>query len=356
MPARTITCAIAIASCAQASFAQTALEDLSPFQIEEGIRYETPDRDLISPEEQARLNATYPLKKRLRDSDVVIKTRPHRIASGHDVTLVYSHPSGGKASPAVFILDVETAALSEQPVNSYYKLTRRETRRQAHSRYALGSPIGSNLLASGIATAYVTADNLESVRAMRTPDWLSLFEKVRALRAVQDDSFFLFSTSEYANTALYLAGKYSFSGLILEEPEYMLFTPRSYEAIVKNAPRLSSYEIWERANPQLETTYLEYLSRIASPVLLLRNAKSHANAFSEKTLLDSLRHVQTNFEVVKLPSRARYLKHYRQTQGVVDEPPEVLYSRDNLAFCLDQIVGYVQRNSSVSPQPLEAFN
>ncbi len=135
-----------------------------------------------------------------------------------------------------------------------------------------------------------------------------MFDEIRDLKEVDESSFFLMSTKEYANLSIYLASTYSFSGFILEEPHYMLFTRQTHKDVIEESKWLTSEQIWNRGtDPSRREFYHKIFSSIYSPIMIIRAEDSPAYEFNEKTLIDSLRTSNTYFETITLNQVPRRL-------------------------------------------------
>ena len=218
-------------------------------------------------------------------------------------------------------------------------------------RYLLSSPFGSNLLGNGFVVAYLIADDIESLRSARTLDWLATFEKVRKNKKVDPESFFLLSTREYANLSLYLASHYNFSGVVLEEPHYMLFSKNGYKNIIERSDRMTEDEIWNRSDPSRKAKYHKIFSSIHSPLLLLRAKNTPAYGFNQKTLIPGLREANTYFEEATFDEPARYLDTLGE-EGVLDQEPNISYNVASTSLWLEHMLDYLIENSTTEPVEL----
>lgn len=295
-----------------------------------------------------------PFRRRIVRDDVTIRIKKIKLESGGKVSLIYGMPKGSKNAPAVFVLDVETNAMANAPGLTLPGFSRAQKKEFRQSSYLLRSPFGSNMLGNGFAVAYVIADDLETIRSARTADWIGIFNRVRDLRQVDDNNVFLFSTREYANLSVYLSSKYRFSAFILEEPTYMLFTKGTYEEVIRKSDSLTPEEIWNRTDPTREFRYEEVLSRVASPILLIRNPDSQAYAFNQKTLIPKLNQVNAYYETVEVkgPGRALTVFGGNGRSGVMEVSPEVSYYAPTVSKWVDEILTYMKINSSVDPVAL----
>ena len=129
------------------------------------------------------------------------------------------------------------------------------------ARFLLTCRFGSNFLGQGFVVAYAVAKDLASLRSARTSDWVEMFDEIRDQKEVDESSFFLMSTKEYANLSIYLASTYSFSGFILEEPHYMLFTRQTHKDVIQESKWLTSEQIWRRTDPSRRRNRLTQLYR-----------------------------------------------------------------------------------------------
>ncbi len=232
----------------------------------------------------------YPFRRGIFKDDIQIKSKQVRLESKKKISLVWGRPKKAKLAPAVFIIDVESAALSNQPSRRFFGHAKsRRVRKENEARYLLTSPFGSNLLGQGFIVAYAVAKDLDTLRSARTSDWIDIFDEIRDLKEVDESSFFLMSTKEYANLSVYLASLYSFSGFILEEPHYMLFSRQTHQDVIEDSTLLTSEQIWNRTDPTRREFYHKILSNIYSPIMIIRAEDSPAYDFNEKTLITSLR-------------------------------------------------------------------
>lgn len=289
-----------------------------------------------------------PFRRRILRDDVTIRTKQLRLDSGGKVRLVYGYPRKTKNAPAVFVLDVETNVLANAPGLFIPGASKKQRREFRETSYLLRSPFGSNLLGNGFAVAYIVADDLQTIRSARTPDWVGILNRVRDLRQVDDNNVFLFSTREYANLSLYLTSQYNFSGLVLEEPSYLLFSRQTHENVIDKSDVLSPEEIWRRTDPSRAYKYLEVLSRINTPIMLIRNPDSQAYAFNQKTLIPKLVEAQAYFETIEVRGPGRSLTVFGGSarSGVMDVAPEVSYHASTVSKWVEEIVAYMRVNSS----------
>jgi len=297
-----------------------------------------------------RSAAKSPFQQKIRRSELSISIRNIRLKSGKQVTLVYAAPKKAQKVPAVFLLDVEAINLSNNSPAVAYG-SRYEQKRLQRTRYLLRSPFATNLLGNGFAVAYLVAEDVRDLRSARSGDWMGVFEKVRDMRQVDIDSFFLLSTREYANLSLFLASRYNFAGVVLETPPYMLFSRDTFEEVVKDSLTLSSREIWNRTDPSREFRYESILSKISSPILLIRNPQSKAYSFNQKTLIAKLDRVEAYYDTVEIPGAGRALKLFggAKHSGLVDTTPEVVYDPQTISLWVDEIIDYMREYSAARP-------
>ncbi|MBC2604737.1 hypothetical protein [Pelagicoccus albus] len=295
-----------------------------------------------------------PFQRRLMRDDITVRIKNLRLDSGGKIRLVYGVPNGAKEVPAVVVMDVEANRLANSSNLNLHGATKSQNRDYRHIAYLFRSPFGSHMLGSGFAVAYVVADDLETLRSARTNDWIGIFNRVRDLKPVTPDNVFLFSTREYANLSLYLSSKYRFSGLILEEPSYLLFSSRSYESVLEKCKTLDSREIWNRTDPTREFVYEKVLERISSPIMLIRNPQSRAYHLNEKTLIPKLEQVRAFYETAEImgPGRALTVFGGNPDSGILEISPEVAYHQNTVNEWVDTIIHYMRMNSSVDPVAL----
>ena len=297
------------------------------------------------------LDQPYPLRRLIAPEDIRVETRPIRLEGGKKATLVIGSPKKARTAPAVFIIDVETSALAADPVRWFRRGHNSQEKRMKRVRYLLSSPFGSNLLGNGFVVAYLIAEDIESLRSARTSDWLASFERVRKNKKVDPDSFFLLSTREYANLSLYLASHYSFSGVVLEEPHYMLFSKNGYKHIINSSDRMTEEEIWKRSDPSRKAKYQKIFSSIHSPLLLLRAKNTTAYGFNQKTLIPGLRAANTYFEEATFDEPARYIETLGE-EGVLEEEPRISYNVASTSIWLEHMLDYFKENSVTEPVEL----
>ena len=84
----------------------------------------------------------YPFRRGLFIDDVVIKSRQVKLESGKKVSLVWGRPKNVKIAPAVFIIDVESAALSNAPAPLFFN-RRNQRRKELEAKYLLTSPLAA---------------------------------------------------------------------------------------------------------------------------------------------------------------------------------------------------------------------
>ncbi|MDQ8203752.1 hypothetical protein [Pelagicoccus sp. SDUM812003] len=290
-----------------------------------------------------------PFRRRVMREDISVRFRSLRLDSGKRVTLVYGTPKNVKSCPAVFVLDAEANALANAQGIRIPGLSKRKFKEARQASYLLRSPFGSNMLGNGFGVAYVVADDLDALRSARTKDWIGIFDRVRDLRNVADNSVFLFSTREYANLSIYLTTKYNFSGFVLEEPTYMLFSRDTHEDVIRKADRLTPDEIWNRTDPTRAFRYRELFSQINTPILLIRNPESEAYAFNEKTLIPQMQLAGTYVEAIEIEGPARALTVFGGSPdtGVIQVNPEVAYHAPTISKWVDEMITYMKMNSNV---------
>ena len=294
----------------------------------------------------------YPFRRGLFKDDVVIKSRQVKLESGKKVSLVWGRPKNAKIAPAVFVIDVESAALSNTPSPLFFS-RRNQRRKELEAKYLLTSPFGSNLLGHGFVVAYAVGKDLSTLRSARKEDWVDMFDKIRDLKEVEDSSFFLMSTKEYANLSVYLASTYSFSGFILEEPHYMLFSRDTHRDIIDESYRYTSEQIWNRTDPSRKDLYHRIFGNIFSPIMIIRSENSPTHDFSEKTLISALRETNTHFDTITLPQVPRRLVSISESNGVMDIEPRVTYNAPSVSTWLEGMITYLKVNSDTMPVELE---
>lgn len=294
----------------------------------------------------------YPFRRGLFKDDVVIKSRQIKLESGKKVSLVWGRPKNAKVAPAVFIIDVESAALSNAPAPLFFN-RRNQRRKELEAKYLLTSPFGSNLLGHGFVVAYAVGKDLSTLRSARKEDWIDMFDKIRDFKEVEDSSFFLMSTKEYANLSVYLASVYSFSGFILEEPHYMLFSRQTHRKIIDESYRYTSEQIWNRTDPSRKDLYHRIFGSIYSPIMIVRVENSPTLDFNEKTLISALKETNTHFETITLPQVPRKLVSLSESNGVLDTEPRVTYNAPSVSTWLEGMITYLKVNSDTMPVELE---
>jgi len=300
---------------------------------------------------RALLDQPYPIRRLIAADDIRVKTQTIKLQSGKKATLVIGSPKKATTAPAVFVIDVESSSLAADPVRWNGPGGKGQQERMKRIRYLLRSPFGSNLLGNGFVVAYLIAEDVEALRSARTLDWLESFEKVRKNKRVDDDSFFLLSTREYANLSLYLASHYNFSGVILEEPHYMLFSKNGYKDIINRSDRMTEDEIWNQSDPTRKAKYQKIFSSIHSPLLLVRSKNTSAYSFNEKTLIPRLIAANTFFEEATVDHPARNLDTLGQ-EGVIDGEPNVSYNVASTSQWLEHMLDYLKANSLTQPVEL----
>lgn len=296
----------------------------------------------------------YPFRRGIFKDDIQIKSKQVRLESNKKISLVWGRPKKAKIAPAVFIIDVESAALSNQSRHRFFGRGKsRRVQKENEARYLLTSPFGSNLLGQGFVVAYAVAKDLDTLRSARTSDWIDMFDEIRDLREVDESSFFLMSTKEYANLSVYLASTYSFSGFILEEPHYMLFTRQTHREVIEDSGRLTSDQIWTRTDPSRREFYHKIFSNIYSPIMIIRSEDSPAYDFNEKTLIDSLKASNTYFETITLDQIPRRLMPLGDSDGVMNTEPRVSYNPNSVSTWLEGMINYLKINSDTMPTELQ---
>jgi len=323
---------------------------------EKGLKPMILDPSEIFPDERKILRrlttGDYPFRRGLFKDDVVIKSRQVRLGSGKKVSLVWGRPKKAQFAPAVFIIDVESASLSNAPSKLFFN-RQNQRRKELEAKYLLDSPFGSNLLGHGFVVAYAVGKDLSTLRSARKEDWINMFDKIRELKEVEDSSFFLMSTKEYANLSVYLASVYSFSGFILEEPHYMLFSRQTHREIIDESYRFTSEQIWNRTDPSRRDLYHKIFSNIYSPIMIVRAENSPTHDFNEKTLISALRDTNTNFETITLPQVPRNIVSITEANGVLDTEPRVTYNAPSVSTWLEGMINYLKVNSDTMPVELE---
>lgn len=313
--------------------------------------------DMIFAKERAILRelttGDYPFQRGLFQDDIIVKSKSIRLQSGKRVNLIWGRPKKAKLAPAVFVIDVESASMTTAPLRGFFNRSKRKERRKRETRYLVNSPFGSNLLGQGFIVAYAIGSDLETLRSARVSDWVNMFDQIRDTKEVDENSYFLMSTKEYANLSTYLAGNYSFSGFILEEPHYMLFSRQSHLDIIQQSGELTTEEIWRRTDPSRRNMYEKIFSNIYSPIMLIRAEDSPAFQFSEKTLIDTLRTSNTYFETITLKRSARNIQSMNTLQGVMDIEPRIRYNAHSISTWLERMINYMKTNSDTMPIELQ---
>ena len=313
--------------------------------------------DMIFAKERAILRelttGDYPFQRGLFQDDIIVKSKSIRLQSGKRVNLILGRPKKAKLAPAVFVIDVESASMTTAPLRGFFNRSKRKERRERETRYLVNSPFGSNLLGQGFIVAYAIGSDLETLRSARVSDWVNMFDQIRDTKEVDENSYFLMSTKEYANLSTYLAGNYSFSGFILEEPHYMLFSRQSHLDIIQQSGELTTEEIWRRTDPSRRNMYEKIFSNIYSPIMLIRAEDSPAFQFSEKTLIDTLRTSNTYFEPITLKRSARNIQSMNTLQGVMDIEPRIRYNAHSISTWLERMINYMKTNSDTMPIELQ---
>ena len=309
--------------------------------METAVREQYPQYD-----NQDTASERHPFRRRIMREDITIRIKNLRLDSGEKIQLVYGAPKKAKLCPTVFVLDVESNSIANRSGIGFPGMSKRAKDELKRAGYLLKSPFGSNLLGNGFAVAYIVGDDLQSIRSARTNDWLGIFERVRGLKQVDPNSLFLLSTREYANLSVYLASKYTFSGFILEEPSYLLFSRQTYENVIERSDDLSPEEIWSRTDPSKARRYVEIFSQIHCPIMLIRNEQSDAYAFNDKTLIPKMYEANAYVEQVKIDGPVRNLTTFGSGNGVIDLTPEVSYYVPNVSLWVDEMITYIRMNSS----------
>ncbi len=304
-----------------------------------------PDTSASLVQTTAQPDRSYPFRRSIMREDIDIRISKMRLANGKRVSLVFGAPKKAKSLPAVFIMDVETNALAYQFKTPMQGLSRQRRDEITQAGYLTRSPFGSNLLGNGFAIAYVVAEDLETLRGARTADWTKIFNRVRGMARVEDESFFLFATREYANSAFYLASHYDFNGFILEEPTYLLFSRNTFESVMQSSDSLSSDEIWRRTDPTKKNLYLSIFSKITSPIMLLRDRSSRAYDFNEKTLVPKLVEANAFVQSIVLDSPTRQIETFGKASGVMDVAPKIAYDPRNTSLWIGEMISYMNANS-----------
>lgn len=352
-PVRTIILVIGIATVVLTAYGQENETD-SDLDLEPSIL--NPE-DIFSEERKMLRKLTtgeYPFRRGIFKDDIQIKSKQVRLESKKKISLVWGRPKKASLAPAIFIIDVESASLSNQPSRRFFgRAKSRRARKENEARYLLTSPFGSNLLGQGFIVAYAVAKDLNTLRSARTSDWIDMFDDIRDLKEVDERSFFLMSTKEYANLSVYLASTYSFSGFILEEPHYMLFTRQTHQEVIEDSKRLTSEQIWNRTDPSRRDFYHQIFSNIYSPIMIIRSEDSPAYDFNEKTLIDSLRVSGTYFETITLNHIPRRLMSLGESNGVMDTEPRVNYNPTSVSTWLEGMINYLKVNSDTIPTELQ---
>jgi len=306
--------------------------------------FATNQRSLIS----NLLEQDYPIRRLISAEDIKVQTRTVRFKSGKKATLVVGSPKKAQTAPAVFVIDVESSALAADPIRWFGKGRKSQEQRAKRIRYLLNSPFGSNLLGNGFVVAYLIAEDIETLRSARTDDWLAAFEKVRNNTKVDEESFFLLSTREYANLSLHLASNYRFTGVILEEPSYMLFSRNPFKGVIERSHDLSEEEIWNQSDPTRKAKYRKVFSTIHSPLLLVRSRNTLAYTFNEKTLIPGLLEANAFFEEATFDSPARQI-HTLGEEGVMNREPKISYNSTSTSLWLEHMLNYLRANSRTEP-------
>ncbi len=332
-------------------------QDDSSAQASEPVQPSVIDPSDIFSEERRMLRrlttGDYPFRRGIFKDDITIKSKQVRLKSGKRLSLVWGSPKKAKVAPAVFVIDVESAALRNKPSRGLFSRgANRRLDKEREASYLLTSPFGSNLLGHGFVVAYAVAKDLDTLRSARTSDWIDMLDQIRDLRVVDESSFFLMSTKEYANLSVYLASTYSFSGFILEEPHYMLFSRQTHQDIINDSYFLTTDQIWNMTDPSRREFYHKIFSNIFSPIMIVRAENSPAYDFNEKTLIDSLRASNTYFETITLDKVPRSLETLG-SGGVINIEPRVSYNANSVSTWLEGMINYLKVNSDTMPTELQ---
>ncbi|MBK1879102.1 hypothetical protein [Pelagicoccus mobilis] len=324
-------------------------EDWSEFETSVETTAASPEVD--STTVTAKPEKASPFRRRIMREDVTIRTKPLRLDSGGKIRLVYGVPKKAKNVPAVFVLDVESNRMANNSNLRLAGFSKAKIKEFQQASYLLKSPFGSNMLGNGFAVAYIVAEDLETLRSARSADWIGIFNRVRDLKQVDPNNVFLFSTREYANLSVYLTSRYNFSGFILEEPSYLLFSSKTYQSVIDRSNSLSSEEIWSRTDPTREYMYEQVISRISTPIMLIRNPDSKAYALTEKTLIPKLEQANAYYETVEIKGPGRKMTVFGELgdSGVLSVSPEIGYYAPTVSKWVDEIIAYMRINSSVDP-------
>lgn len=351
---RPLKTALSTALVALLSFSLTANENEDWSEFDTSISTSPSTVEMQGGTITAKPGKASPFRRRIMREDVTIRTKPLRLDSGGKIRLVYGVPKRAKNVPAVFVLDVEANRMANNTSIRLAGYTKAKIREFQQASYLLKSPFGSNMLGNGFAVAYIVADDLETIRSARSPDWIGIFNRVRDLKQVDPNNVFLFSTREYANLSVYLTSRYNFSGFILEEPSYLLFTKKTHQKILEKSRSLTADEIWRRTDPTREFMYEQVLGRISTPIMLIRNPDSSAYDLTEKTLIPKLEQANAFFETVEIRGPGRNLTVFGEIgeSGVLDVTPEVGYYAPTVSKWVDEIIAYMRINSSVDPVAL----
>ena len=130
-------------------------------------------------------------------------------------------------------------------------------------RYITHNPIGNQLISSGVAVVIPILKTLENLNGIPLRDWQAVMEFIRSVRVVDGESVFLVSTREYAGAAFRLGSHLEWGGLLVEEPESVIFGA-SLPATTQDAVAMT----------ELRKKYEAVTGAIECPILIMRNKQN----------------------------------------------------------------------------------
>ena len=229
------------------------------------------------------------------------------------ITALCISPEEAKVSPAVVLLDGEFPFVRIPP-NRPDELDLTEW----EGRYLMRTPLAGYLLGAGYSVIIPEEKTLRRYRRIPSRDWANLLGKFKKLKWIDENSFFMVSTREFAELAFKLAGETEFTGVVVEEPSHMIFgnveeqsqpvsTGRRAPAplLIAQAPPEGTPPQLEGFTPEIARRYVGYLDRIQSPILMIMAKNSIYADFNSQTLLRVLSAVESDFRVIMLDEPAR---------------------------------------------------
>jgi hypothetical protein len=232
------------------------------------------------------------------------------------ISAICMSPWDVEKSPAILLFDEEVRYVQvpyDQPDDLSWD--------EWDGRYFMRTPLAGHLLGAGYSVIIPVQKTHQLYRKIPPKDWVNLIDKFKKQKSIDENSFFLVATSEFAELAFKLAGLTDFAGVAIEEPSHLIFgnmrntsqkppekRAQSQPEYITPPPPKDTAPQLRQFTPAVAQRYLGYFNRIKSPTLMIMAKDSAYAEFSSKTLLPALSKAGTDFRVIMLKEPARTLR------------------------------------------------